>query len=217
VTQVSYDRFHPEVLTFFPNVPEIVVNNAIRNACIEFCDKTSWLVYTPEPIDLLNNVAEYDLTADLPSRDVTVARIEAAWVYELPLQPKTEADLRRIYTIDWRDQVGRPAYYTLNEPTTMVIVPRPTVDTSRGLELTLVLRPTRSSTTVDSSLFERWVEVIAAGARSRLHETPGHAYENIDAAMRLKMQFRAGIATALAERQRGLTRTTMRVRPPKLV
>lgn len=214
---VSYDKFHPEVLPFFPGVPEIVVTNAIRNACIEFCDKSGWWMHNPEPLDLVSMEDEYDLTGDLPSGECAVARVEAAWCNNLQLLPKSEEELRRIYNLDWRAQLGRPAFYTHYEPTTLVLCPRPAVSEPAALALTLTIRPTRASTKIDQSVHERWAEVIAAGARARLHETPGQAYENIPAADRLKVVFNTGISQALRERQRGLTRAMVRVRPPRLV
>ena len=212
---ISYETFHPEVLPHFPSIPEVVVTNAIRNACIEFCDRTEWLYYTPTPISLIASEDEYALD-DVPT-DTTVARIESAWASNLPLLPKAEVDLRRIFGLDWRKQIGRPQYITQYVPETVIVVPAPMVAVPTGLELTLVLRPTRASTTVDDSLFERWAEVISYGAKYRLHETPGHAYENPDAAMKYRQLFNAGIGKAIEERQRGLTRATMRVRPPRTV
>lgn len=212
---VSYETFFPEVLPHFPSIPEIVVVNAIRNACIEFCDRTDWLYYTPDPISLIASEDEYSLD-DVPT-DTTVARIESAWASNLPLVPKAEADLRRIFGLDWRKQIGRPQYITQYVPETVVVVPAPMVAIPLGLELTLVLRPTRASTTVDDSLFERWAEVIACGAKYRLHETPGHAYESPEAAAKYRGLFIAGCAKAAIERQRGLTRTTLRIRPPRAV
>jgi len=212
---VSYETFFPEVLPHFPGVPEIVVVNAIRNACIEFCDRTEWLYYTPSPISLVASEDEYALD-DTPD-DTIVARVESAWASNLPLTPRSEADLRRIFGLDWRKQIGRPMYITQYVPETIVVVPAPMVAVSNGLELTVVLRPSRASTTVDDSLWEHWAEVIAAGAKYRLHETPGHAYENPDAAAKYRAIFNSGCGKAIESRQRGLTRATLRVRPPRLV
>jgi hypothetical protein len=213
---VSYEVFFPEVLPFFPALPEIVITNAVRNACIEFCDRTDWLVYTPIQYDLQAYEDEYDLTTDV-STDTTVARVQSAWCYQLPLIPKTEDELRQIYNLDWRKQVGRPAYYTQYTPETMIVVPMPIVASLQSLAVTLILRPTRTSTTVDSSLFERWLDVIAAGAKARLYEMPGVPSENQQLAAMSRAVFNAGCDKAIAERTRGLTRRAMRVRPPKLV
>jgi len=212
----SYESFYPEVLPFFPGVPEPVIFNAIRNACIEFCDSTDWLIYTPFTQDIYKDQREYDLTLDVPS-GTTVARVQAAWVDDLPLAARTDEDLRRIYNLNWRDQSGRPCYYTQYVPETLILCPTPDRALSQGLAMTLVIRPLRSSTAVDDTVYERWAEVIASGARARIYETPGHAYENHALADKNKLLFTKGVNKAIAERARGLSRTTVRVRPPRLV
>lgn len=211
----SYEAFLPEVMPFFPTLPEIVIVNAIRNAAIEFCDRTDWLVYTPVLQDVIANEDEYDLTLDVPT-DTTVARVQAVWVSDLQCQPRSEDELRRIYSLDWRKQYGRPVYYTQYTPETLILVPIASSTLSQALAMTLILRPTRDSTTCDDTLYQRWVEVIAAGARMRLHEMPGHAYENPQLAEKYRRVFTTGIDRAIVERTRGLSRTNMRVRPPRL-
>lgn len=213
---VSYEKFFPEIMPFFPAIPELVITNAVRNACIEFCDRTDWLVYTPVAYDVIAYQSEYDLTLDVPT-DTTVARVQSAWCNTLQLVPKTEDELRQIYNLDWRAQVGRPAFFTQYEPTTMIVVPMPTLAVSQGISVSLIVRPTRDSTTVDSSLYERWLDVIAAGAKSRLYEIPGIASENPQLAAQAKALFSMGCDKAITERTRGLTRRSMRVRPPKVV
>jgi hypothetical protein len=211
---IPYDNFLPEVMPYFKGVPELVLLNAIRNSAIEFCQKTDWLVYTPYPQQVTAFENEYDLTLDLPN-DTVVERVQTAWYLEMPLLPKSEEDLKRIYNLDWRQQTGYPNFYTQYVPETLIMVPGPTITTALALGVTLVVRPSRASTTCDPSLFERWSEEIAAGARARLHATPGQSHESSEMSDKFKAIFDAGISAAIATRNRGLTRTTTRVRPPR--
>jgi hypothetical protein len=213
---VTYDNFYPEVLPYFPGMPELLVGNAIRNACIEFAERSNFLFYTPTPLLLLANEDEYDLTLDLPT-DTIVSKVQSAWANEEPLTPKAEEDLLRIYGLDWRKQVGQPTYYTQYEFQTLILVPAPTVTVVGGLECTLVIRPSVQSTTVDGSLLHHWHEVIAAGARSRLYATPGQAYENPRMAGAYAALFESGVMDAQIRRRAGLTRAVLRVRPPRFV
>lgn len=212
---IAYTEFFPEVMPYFPGIPEPLAINAVRNAAIEFCDKTDWLFYTPILQDLIAGEDEYDLTLDVPT-DTTVARVQAVWCNDLPVLPKSEDDLRRLYGLDWRKQTGRPVYYTQYTNNTLVLAPTPSVSSSQALAMTLVLRPTRDSTTCDDSLHDRWVETIAYGARMRLHEAAGHAYENPQLAEKYRVLFKNGINQAIVERTRGLARTNLRVRAPRL-
>ena len=215
-TYVAYDSFFPEVMPFFPGIPELVLENAVRNACIEFAERSEWLFYTPRPQIVIANQSVYDLTLDLPA-DTIVAKVQSAWIFQQQLVPKSEEDLGRIYGLDWRKATGSPCYLTQYEPETLLIAPIPTVTVVGGLECTLVIRPSVQSTTVDGSLLNRWHEVIAAGARSRLYATPGHAYENAKLSGGYAVQFDEGIMRAQIARRMGLTRAVLRVRPPRLV
>jgi hypothetical protein len=215
VSNIAYTEFFPEILPYFPGIPEALAINAVRNAAIEFCNRTDWLLYTPILQDLIAYEDEYDLTLDVPT-DHTVSRVQAVWVSDMQVMPRSEDELRRIYNLDWRKQTGRPLYYTQYTPETLVLVPFTTSNYSQALATTLVIRPTRDSTTCDSSLHERWVEEISYGARMRLHEAAGHAYENPQLAEKYRVLFSQGIDRAIIERTRGLSRTNMRVRPPRV-
>jgi hypothetical protein len=213
---VTYDSFYPEVMLYYPGIPELVLENAIRNACIEFCERTDWLLYTPIPQQLTALENEYDLTLDLPV-GAEVARVQSMWANQLPLTPKDEEDLRRIYGLDWRNQSGTPAFYTQYTTDTAILCPFPTQTVVAALGMTLVVRPRQDSTSVDPSLLNRWREVIGAGARARLAQIPGQAYESAKGADRMTMKFEAGVMEGIRMRNRGLTRSTLRVRAPRLV
>jgi hypothetical protein len=213
---VSYEQFYPEVMPYFPGMPEPLLLNAIRNACIEFCEKSDWLFYTPMMQDLQAGEDEYDLTLDLPPQTV-ISRVQSCWCNQQPVAPKSEEDLRAIYGLDWRNMQGNPCYITQYVPEILIIIPTPTIFVPQGLGVTLVIRPSVPSTTVDPSLLNHWHEVIAAGARGRLYATPGQAYENPKLAAQYMELFEAGVMRAQIQRRMGLTRAIMRVRPPRLV
>lgn len=210
----TYDAFYPEVMPYFPGMPELLIQNAVRNSCIEFCERSDWLFYTPQPQSIIAEQNVYDLNLDLPT-DTVVARVQSAWVYEQELIPKAEEDLGRIYGLDWRKTPGSPCFYTQYVTHEILIVPIPSVSQVGGLECTLVIRPSVQSTTVDASLLNRWHEVIAAGARSRLYATPGQAYENARMAEAYGELYENGIMRAQIMRRLGLTRAVLRVRPPR--
>lgn len=216
IRYIPYDGFYPEVMPYFPGIPELLINNAIKNSCIEFCERSDYLIYTPQPQLVIAFEDEYDLTLDLPF-DTVVSRVKSAWYDQLPLTPKDEEDLRRLYGLDWRVQVGTPQFFTQYDMNHIILVTTPTLTIVDGLQVTLNIRPAQSSTTVDPVLLERFHEVIAAGARSRLHATPGQAYENPKMADKYAAIYERGISIATIQRERGLTRVQQRVRPQALI
>ena len=209
-----YEDFLPEVLPYVPECPEIVAVNAIRNAVIEFCDKSLWLIYEHDPISLIAYQGVYEL--DLPD-DTMSARILDAWISNLPMAPRGEDDLKRIYPIAWREMEGRPQFYTQLDPGEVYFVPKPIVNDTDAVKMLIALKPTRESVTCDDSIYERWAEQIGQGARARIHEIPGQTFSDPGLAIRNRTLFEVAIGEAKVERNRGLTRANQRVRPPRLV
>lgn len=209
-----YEAFLPEVLPYATECPEVVAINAIRNACIEFCDKSLYLIYEHDPVTTVANVSDYGLS--LPA-NTTSARVLDAWYNNYLLGAKSEEDLKKLYPYDWHAMQGNPRWYTGRDPDTVVLVPYPLVGLTNGLNLMVALRPTRNSVDIDDLIYQRWAEQIGFGARSRLLDTPSQAYSDHMAASKYRSMFETAIGTAKMERMRGLGRSSLRVIPPRLV
>lgn len=211
---VDYEAFLQEVLPYVHDCPEHVAVAAVRNACIEFCDRSHYVLYETPSIDALAGVASYELT--LPD-GMTIARIVDGWCFGLPLRPKSEDDVRAIFPLDWRNMVGRPQYVTHITASTVVVVPRPQEGAVEAMTFIVALRPTRASTVVEDVLYERFAEQIGWGARARLYATPNQPYSDPTQGLYYLARFRTAIAEATIERNRGLTRSPQFVRPPRIV
>ena len=207
-----YEEFLPEVLPYVPECPEIVAVNAICNACIEFCDKSHWWLYEHDPLPTTAYVRTYQL--DVP--DFTqVCRIVECWYDNYFMRPAGEDELRKLYTFDWRIMEGSPRYFTHSTPDEITVVPMPIISMAEGLKLIVAPKPTRDSFDVDDTLYNRWAEQIGMGARARIHEIPGQTFSDPAMALKYRTMFNSAIGRATEERQRGLTRGTLRVRPPR--
>lgn len=214
MSTVSYDLFLPEVMPYVHDTPEFVMINAIRNAAIEFCDKSLYWQYEHDPITCLPNQSVYEF--DLPN-ETTTARIMSAWYQNLPMASRNEDEMYKIFPMDWRTMVGRPQFYIQNRPSELIIAPSPQILAVNGLVILMALKPTRSSTTIDSDIYERWAEHIAFGARARLYDTPNQPYADPQQAVKYRAWFESAIGEAKIDRNRGLNRASVRVRPPRLV
>lgn len=209
-----YDAFLPEVLPYARECPELVAINAIRNACIDFCDRSLWLLYHHDPIDIIANESSYIL--ELPAGTCS-ARILDAWYDTLPLAPIAEDTLKNMFASDWRVATGKPSFYTHLDPDEVVLAPMPQTALSGGLTMIVALRPTRASTEVDDTVFERWAEGIGFGARARLHEMPNQPFYDPAQSMRCRQMFEHFIGLAKIERNRGLSRHVARVQFPRFM
>jgi len=209
-----YEEFLTEVMPYVRECPEIVAVNALRNAMIEFCDKSMLWQYEVDPIDVVAGTTEYTLA--LPP-GTGIARIMDLFHNGHRLQPRSETELASLYVDDWRSQQGEPCYYTQRWPNVVILCPAPSTSILSGLDLIVALRPTRAGIAVDDFLFERWAEEIAFGARARIMAISGQPYTDQVQASYYRAQFESAIGKAKIELNRGLTRAVQHVRPPDLV
>lgn len=214
MTYVSYDSFLPEVLPYVHDCPQPVALNAIRNACIEFCEQSQWLVYEHDPVTYTANVGNYEFD---PPTDTTVTRLLEAWGLDIRLIPKSQEELTLMFGTAWREATGSPRYYTQLSQDEIILVPKPDVRAANALKMIVVLKPLRSSSAVDPLLYENYAETIAFGARARLYDTPGQPYSDPKQAVKFRAWFESAIGNAKIERNRGLTRANIVARPPLVV
>ena len=210
MTAVSYEVFLPEVMPYVHDVPEIVAVQAIRNACIQFCEETHYLQENLDPITGQENVGEYDLDAN--DSNYKVVEIMQAYYGDQLLIPKAQEELNQIYrTSNWEDLKGNPYYYFRPRASVVRLVTKPTITEQSKLKVKAAIAPKRSSTTVDEELFERFLEYIAHGARARLYNTPNQPYYDPKTAMEYTKRFNDEMAEVRTRVYKGLTRAAARI------
>lgn len=210
MTPVSYEVFLPEVMPYVHDVPEIVAVQAIRNACIQFCEETHYLQESLDPMTGQENVGDYDLCAN--DSNYKVVEIMQAWYGDQLLIPKAQEELNQIYrTSNWEDLKGNPYYYFRPRASVMRLVTKPIITEANKLKVKAAVAPKRSSTTVDEEIFERFLEYIAHGARARLYNTPNQPYYDPKTAMEYTKRFNDEMAEVRTRVYKGLTRAAARV------
>lgn len=178
MTAVSYEVFLSEVMPWVRECPQMVAVNAIRNAGIQFCNQSHWLTYEPDPQTLLAGIREYDLE------------------YESGVIPTR---------LIWAKINNFAVKGVVTTENTLVLPLVPVAREVNALTMKLAVQPTRTSTTVDQSIYDRWAEVIAHGALARLYDMPGQPFSDEAKGLLSGQRFRAGIAEARIERQREQT------------
>lgn len=207
-SSVSYEEFLPEVMQYVPDVPELVATNAIRNSCIEFCERTRYLQLDLDPISVVANQANYPVSTPVDTKFVLP---EVAYYDKVLLIPKSSDELANIYRqTDWRQAQGAPAYITRLIAPVICVVPTPVFSSEDTLNLRVSIAPTRDSSEIDSEIYEQFLEVISYGARARLYNTPKQAYFDKQAAAEYFQMYRHGINEARMRVVKGLTRDSVR-------
>jgi hypothetical protein len=210
MTAVSYEVFLPEVMPYVQDVPEVVAVQAIRNSCIEFCEKTHYIQESLDPITGIKNIGNYDLDAN--DSNYKVVEIMQAYYGDQLLIPKSQEELNQIYrTSNWEDLSGNPYYYFRPRAGEVRLVTKPIITEANKLKVKAAIAPKRSSTTVDEELFERFLEYISFGARARLYNTPNQPYYDPKTSMEYTKRFYDAIGEVRTRVYKGLTRTAVNI------
>lgn len=174
----SLDSFLPEVRPWAPGVPDYTAFKAIRNAAIQFCERTRlWKWETTQPV-----LAAAPATFAIPMpAGSAVIELEIAKFGDAELEPESTEDLDDILP-GWRTDTigtGMPRYITQIEQNTLRLVPAPMEDGS--LYLCLRLKPSQTANQLPDFLND-YAECIGWGALGRILTVPGQSYTNPDMA-----------------------------------
>lgn len=210
----AYEDFFPYVMTEVPGVPEPVAIMAIRNTCIEFCEKSLILTRDHDPVTIVQGITDYDLE---PPRGYLVVKVMRAWLDSRELTPAapdfvTDAAVyNRLYS-SYSSAPNMPQTYLQKQERSITVWPVPDKKYKNGLTLRVALKPTRASTEIEDLVFEDYAETIAHGAAFRLMSSVGKPYTNLDMAAVHKSLFEQGLNVARHRALHGNTRVDLRVR-----
>ena len=212
---VPYENFFPYISQYVPDASEFILTDAIKQAAIEFCEKTFVWQYTVPAMDVIAGQNTY--TIDTPANTKSVGPIQVYYDKNL-LIPKSPDELADIYRMgDWQQVSGGPQYVTRMIKPELILVPNPSSSYSAYLHVKTAIAPTRDSTEIDSEIFEQYVEAIAWGARARLLSQARQDYSDKAGAMEALKMFRYEINRCRMQVNKGLTRASPRVEFQRLI
>ena len=208
MTQIS--NLNMFILPFVRDCPAVAAEVAARFAVIEFCEQSQWLRFEVDPITIEAGIAAYEIEVPEGSLPLLVTEATLLDNTSCPLQGKSAEELKQLYG-DWRAREGTPRYFTQLNPDEIILVPSPDTRIADGLRMLVGTRPTNDTNEIDDTLFDRWAETLAYGARGRLMDMAGQPYyDPVNSPACWKM-FYMGVSKAKAERTRDLTRTVQHV------
>lgn len=190
---IAYSAFYPEIRPDVPTCPDDVLENACRNAAIEFCEKALVLQFEQDALSSIADEGEYDFE---PPPNTVVCAIEQAFYDGNEIFPKHISELTKEISPDWRDETNTPRFVTQLSETSFRIVPKPSEAVEDGIKLIVNLKPTRSSEKVDNVLYEKYLDAIAAGAKKRLFLMKGRPWSDPAMATYYETDFRRHIQAA---------------------
>ena len=197
----SLDDFLPLIRGRLPGAPDIILKDAVRDACIEFCRRAHLLTAT----DSLTVTAE-EAAQVLSFDDGDVWSVQDLRRGTSALLP---ANQREFQVRGWDATTGAPQAYYLDGSGLLVLGPIP--DAEETLSITVTLCPFADATEVDDALYRDHRETIAAGARAYVRRNFGD-WVNPQLEAEDRKVFEWAIHNQNIRRARGAANTALRVR-----
>jgi len=164
----SFDSLVKEVLPYVPGCPDTLVENHIRSATIDFAERSKAFVFDLDPITTVSGVYEYDFDAPTGTEVHQILWMTFDGNDMDPISPRS---LELNFT-DWRDRTGRPNVYLQKTPSTFWLVPVPGSTLSNGILASVALKPTRTTSNIDTNFSNTYRDGIIYGALYRLLRIP---------------------------------------------
>ena len=207
---VDYTDFYEYVLPEVHGCPKGVAKNAIRDAVIEFCDK-SFIWSAPSlKTDIMAGFARYAFDARVDN--AIPATLTFVAISDSPIDIIGQKEMESV-TKEWRNLTSSsPTKCFMDTANTIRLVGTPTQDIEDGLYVEVALKPSRSSTQCPDFILENWAEAISHGALARLKAMVGRVWADANLVPYHRAEFRAGVSRAKSavQKSRQIVSSTMR-------
>ena len=205
------NRLSPSV----PGCPSPVVEQYVREAAIEACERTLTWRYEQPRIRLPTGAAEYAYESPTDSE---VHAFITATCNDQQLKPVTIEQLYDLYP-KWPNQASneyaQPKYITQLDPDNFMVAPQPDSTTTYDVRMIVCLKPLRTATTMDKTVLDDLETVIMQGALQHLLVLPDRTWSDRELASYHAKQFAFKLSERRARGNLGASRASMRVQAQK--
>jgi hypothetical protein len=196
------DDLLPSILPYAPSCAAPTAYFGIRQAAIEFCERTRLWKFEDE-----FEVVETDDDQLLAPADAVIHEIDEVRFDDIPLEPKTTQWLDEQCS-GWREDTGTPSYLTQLEPNILRLVPRGT----GTVNLSVWLKPSQDADELPDFIVDQHRETIAHGALARILLIPNQSFSNPNMAAAFAQMFQAKLDALSAKGYTGQQRAPMRTK-----
>lgn len=197
----TFDTGLNQVLPYVEGCPDMLALLHLRNAAIEFCERSLVWQATLTPIVTVLNQRTYNFAPALPA-DSVVAKLLSVRRGGVPMTLASEVagDSPQAPL----DTVGTTA---LRSQLVLGMAPQ----AGQQLVARVALKPSQAAVDFDDGLFEQYIEAIAQGAIARLQAIPSKAWTADPTTAR--SNFERAINSATATVAKSATRMTLPTTP----
>lgn len=200
---IALDAFLPQILVRAQGCPEPIALDAIRQAAIEFCERTRLWRYT--------DTVTFDGNTEVATPDYSVlVEIEQARMDGRALTPVSMNYLNDVYPDqDWEAlEAGFPKYITQKSDGAFMIVPAVTGQ----LKMTLILKPSNDAEELPDFLDQEYRRVIVDGALAEIMMIMNQPYSSPDLASVHSARFQQSIDSLMIKTLTGQQRAPVRTK-----
>jgi hypothetical protein len=197
------EDFLPDIQGEVDGCPVPRILNTVVSVAADFCEQTLLFQYTGAPITVAPTTMYYDIP--LPNENVRVAQIIAAYLNDRELEPVPMDEAHRM-----RSSHG---FLQVSPTTIQLLIPTPVEKMENALVIKTAVAPTFGAEELDDDLYNRWFDVICAGAKAQLMNMPKKTWTNPALAAFYDNQYKIGVNKALVMTNKGSTRAELRVQP----
>ena len=207
---VDYSDFYEYVLPEVHGCPKSIARTAIRDAVIDFCDKT--LIWSGPSLKTTITAGFPRYSFDARDDKAVVATLTFAAISDSPIDIVAQKELEDLAS-DWRNLSSTmPTKCFMDTAKTMRLVGIPEETIEDGLYVEVALKPSRTSTQCPDFLLENWAEAISHGALAKLKAMVGRVWADGAMVAYHRGEYRAGVSRAknAVQKSRQATSRTMR-------
>jgi hypothetical protein len=166
-----------KITPYVPNLAYPAFINAVRGAAIQFCTKTEIWRETLDRIDVVADEGSVDLAVPgaTGGEIVGIGNVKykengAADDQFRNLDPysKIQENLSSYGSWEFQTSTQPNGYYLGEDKTKLYFYKIPTVESLSGLLVEVILKPSKTCTTLPDLLWNNWDQAIADGAKARL-------------------------------------------------
>ena len=174
--------------------PAPLIEQAIVNASIRFCEASLYWRHSVSPITTVEGRSDYVL--DIPDDSTVVSVMNPAYHNGNKVE-HVNTDWLNENVDNWETQEGEtPKYFYTIKPGVVTIVPKPSVTTPRALKVSVVLKPLPTATTIPDHVYNDCYKIIAHGAISELLSIPDKPWSNLNTSSYFETLFMEGVSSA---------------------
>ena len=208
-----FDSLVPRLSPSVPGCPQPVIEQYVRDAAIEACEKTLAYRHIQNKIPLTSGV--YDYPYDPPTNTEVhaflSASIDGTHMTPLPLEEFQDRFPK------WPDFVvaehGIPRFISQLDADTFIVTPTPDNAKTYELRMVIAVKPLRTSYDMDTTAFDELENIIMHGALQNLLILPERTWSDRELGAFHAKQFLYKTAERRARANLGAARNSLRVKP----